>query len=287
MLGCKTGAKWTARIYGDESVSKCADLHLHTKVTDVIVENGQVIGVKGTKLGVPVKYFGKSVVLSTGLDNAYILRRAGISRAGMDFCCDWLQFVGAEIPGMNTVGATPMSVGSLEFYESDGITIVPVFPNWSMYAASLAFMGPKYLTNFPRFWNLSGIMVKVRDETAGKLYKGVSFSKNVSKIDQMKLDKGVDIIKKVFRQAGAKDASLLALNAQGAHPSATCRIGDVVDSNLETEIKNLYCCDASVFPSSLGLPTIWTIVSLGKRLGRYLDARLEPSNLAISKGNKI
>ncbi len=274
MLGCKTGAKWTARVYGDEALRNGADLHLHTKVTDVIVENGHVIGVKGTKFGVPVKYFGKTVVLSTGLDNAHILRRAGITRAGKGFCCDWLQFVGAEIPGMNTAGATPMSVGSLEFYESDDIAIIPVFPNWSMYAASLAFMGPKHFRHFPRFWKLSGIMVKVRDETAGKLYQGVSFSKEVSRIDQMKLDKGVDIIKKVFRRAGAKDASILALNAQGAHPSATCRIGDVVDTNLETQIKNLYCCDASVFPSALGLPTVWTLVSLGKRLGKHLDARL-------------
>ncbi len=274
MLGCKTGAKWTARVYGDEALLNGADLHLHTKVTDVIVENGRVIGVKGKKFGVPVKYFGKSVVLSTGLDNAHILRRAGITHAGKGFCCDWLQFVGAEIPGMNSVGATPMSVGSLEFYESDGIAIVPVFPNWSMYAASLAFMGPKHLRHFPRFWKLSGIMVKVRDETAGELYKGVSFSKEVSRIDQMKLDKGVDIIKKVFRRVGAKDAGILVLNAQGAHPSATCRIGEVVNSNLETEIKNLYCCDASVFPSALGLPTVWTLVALGKRLGKHLDARL-------------
>jgi len=174
-------------------------------------------------------------------------------------------------------GAAPMSVGSLEFYESDGIAIVPVFPNWSMYAALLAFMGPKYLRNFHRFWKLSGIMVKVRDETAGEFYKGVSFSKKVSKVDQMKLDKGVDIIKKVFRQAGAKDSSILALNAQGAHPSATCRIGDVVDSNLETQIKNLYCCDASVLPTSLGLPVVWTVVALGKRLSNHLDGSQQKS----------
>lgn len=273
MLGCKTGAKWTARVYGDEAVSKGADLHLHTKITDVIVEKGRVVGVKGKKRGTPVEYFGKSVVLSTGLDNAYILRRAGIDRAGKGFCCDWLQFVGAEIPGMNTVGAPPMSVGSLEFYESDGIAIVPVFPNWAMYAATLAFMGPTNLLKFPRFWNLSGIMVKVRDETAGELFKGVSFSKKVSPADQMKLDKGVDIIKKIFRKAGAKDDRILPLNPQGAHPSATCRIGDVVDKNLETEIKNLYCCDASVFPSALGLPVVWTAVALGKRLAKHLNGK--------------
>jgi choline dehydrogenase-like flavoprotein len=117
----------------------------------------------------------------------------------------------------------------------------------------------------------------VRDETAGEIFKGVSFSKKVSKADQMKLDKGVDIIKKVFRKAGAKDSSILPLNPQGAHPSATCRIGDVVDRNLETEIKNLYCCDASVMPSALGLPVIWTVVALGKRLGKHLYAQLGSS----------
>jgi len=44
--------------------------------------------VKGTRLGVPVQYFGKFVALSAGVDNAQILRRAGISRAGKGVCCD-------------------------------------------------------------------------------------------------------------------------------------------------------------------------------------------------------
>ncbi|HPA72416.1 MAG TPA: FAD-dependent oxidoreductase [Spirochaetota bacterium] len=275
MLGCKTGAKWTARVYGDEAVAKGADLRLNTKIKEVIVEGGKAVGVRGSSIGVPVEYHGKSVVLSAGIDNAYILRKAGIAEAGRGFCCDWLHFVGGEIPGMNSIGMTPMSVGTMEHYESDGIAIVPVFPNWAMFGAYLAFMGPKHLAKFPRFGKLSGIMVKVRDETTGELYKGVSFSKKVTKADRMKLDKGVDIIKKVLRKAGAKDESIIVLKAAGAHPSATCRIGEVVDKNLETKIGNLFCCDASVFPSSLGLPVVWTAVSLGKRLGKHLDARLK------------
>jgi choline dehydrogenase-like flavoprotein len=274
MLGCKTGAKWTARVYADEAVSKGADLKLNTKVTDVIVENKKVVGVKGSNWGMPVEYHAKQVVLSTGIDNAYILRRAGIEEAGKGFCCDWLQFVGAKIPGLTSVGATPMSVGTLEHYESDGIAIVPVFPNWSMYAVCLYFMGFKYLPKFASFWNTTGIMVKVRDEVHGELIKGMKFSKPVTAADQKKLDKGVDIIKKVFKKAGAPESSILALRASGAHPSSTCRIGEVVDKNLETQIQNLYCCDASVFPSSLGLPVVWTAVSLGKRLSKHLDKRL-------------
>jgi len=82
------------------------------------------------------------------------------------------------------------------------------------------------------------------------------------------------IVKKVFKKAGAKEDSILALKPLGAHPSCTCRIGDVVDSNLETKIRNLYCCDASVLPSSMGAPLVWTLASLGKRLAKHIDNRL-------------
>lgn len=274
MLGCKTGAKWTARIYGDEAVMNGADLKLHTTINKVIVENGKVVGVEGRRFGKKVKYYGKAVVLSAGTFNTNILRRAGISEAGKGFCCDWLQFVGGIIPGVNTTKANPMTVGTLEHYESDGLVVLPVFPNWSQFAVILWFMGIKYLPKFPNFWKYSGLMVKIRDETVGEVFKDMSFSKPVTETDRKKLDKGVDIIKRILRKAGAKEDTILALDPSGAHPSATCRIGDVVDSNLETSIENLYCCDASVFPSSLGTPTVWTVVSLAKRLSRHLDSEL-------------
>ncbi|MBN2080137.1 MAG: GMC family oxidoreductase [Spirochaetes bacterium] len=274
MLGCPTGAKFTARVYGDEAVEKGAELHLHTTVTDVIVENGRVRGVKGRRFGMPVAYLADQVVLSSGHSNVHILRRAGIEGAGRGFACDWLQFVGAIVPGISTSHANPMSVGTMEHYESDGIAIIPVFPNWSQFMVILGLMGPSYLPKFFNFWKYSGIMVKIRDETSGEVLKGSSFSKPVTKQDKMRLDKGVGIIRKVFKSAGAKEESIIALKPSGAHPSSSCRIGEVVDSNLETDIKNLYCCDASVFPSSLGLPVVWTAVSLGKRLAKHLEKKI-------------
>ncbi len=274
MLGCPTGAKWSGRVFGDEAIANGADLKLHTIIKNPIVENGRVIGVEGSKFGKKVKYYGKSVVLSAGMDNTHILRKAGIDEAGKGFCCDWLQFVGGIIPGMNTSRANPMAVGTLEHYESDGFVLLPVFPNWSQFAVILWFMGAKNLTKFPDFWKYSGIMVKIRDETVGEIYDGVSFSKPVTQTDQKKLDKGIGIVKKIFKKAGAKEDSIIALKQSGAHPQATCRIGEVVDSNLETRIKSLYCCDASVFPSSLGLPVVWTVVSLAKRLSKHLDSHV-------------
>jgi choline dehydrogenase-like flavoprotein len=153
-----------------------------------------------------------------------------------------------------------------------------------MVAVILWYMGIRHLPKLPFYWRYSGIMVKVRDEVSGELYRGMSFSKPVSEADRKKLDRGVDIIRRIFLKAGAKDNSILALKPMGAHPSATCRIGEAVDSNLETDIRNLYCCDASVFPVSLGTPVIWTAVSLGKRLAKHIDRGL--GGPAAVKGTK-
>ncbi len=274
MLGCKTGAKWTARVYGDEAVANGADLKLHTNVKKVITDNGKAVGVEASRFGKKARYHAKSVVLSAGTGNVGILRAAGIKEAGQGFCCDWLQFAAGIIPGINSVKANPMTVGSLDHYESDGLVVLPVFPNWSQFGVLLGLMGPKNLSRFPNFWKYTGLMVKIRDESAGEIYTDTSFSKPVTSGDKKKLDKGVGMIRKILKKAGAADESFIALKPSGAHPSATCRIGEVVNQNLETRVPNLYCCDSSVFPSSLGLPVVWTVVSLGKRLAKHLDGRI-------------
>jgi choline dehydrogenase-like flavoprotein len=272
MLGCKRGAKWTSRVYGDEAVANGADLVLNTKVTKVITYGGKAIGVEGSRFGRKVNYYGKSVVLSGGVGDVSILRKTGIEEAGKEFSCDWLQFVGGIIPGMNTSKDQPMSVGTMEHYESDGFVIVPVFPNWSQLGVMLAFKGLSHIPKLANAFKYTGIMVKVRDELKGTIYNNpiIPFSKPVTREDQLKLDKGVGIIKKVLMKAGAPEDSIVALNPSGAHPCCTCRIGEVVDTNLETKIKGLYCCDASVLPSSMGIPVVWTAVALGKRLSNHL-----------------
>jgi choline dehydrogenase-like flavoprotein len=272
MLGCKTGAKWTGRVFGDEAVAGGADLMLNSNVMDVIVENGMAVGVS-LKNG--KRFYGKSIVLSSGgLNNVHMLRRAGIDEAGKGLCCDWLTFVQGIIPGTNARGATPMSVGTIEHYDDDGLVILPVSPNWALFLGIAALSGPTHLLKLFNYMRYTSIMVKVQDDVAGEIKKGRAFTKPITANDQKKIDKGLQIITRIFKKAGAKESSIYPMKAAGAHPSATCRIGVVIDKNLETQIKNLYCCDASVFPSSLGAPVVWTVVSLGKRLAKHLNTRI-------------
>jgi choline dehydrogenase-like flavoprotein len=273
MLGCSRGAKWTSRVYGDEAVDLGADLALHTRVTRVTTENGHATGVEAVRWGRPVRYRGKVVVVSAAVGSPVILKNSGIEEAGRGFACDWLQFVGGIVPGMSTLRANPMSVGTLEHHESDGIAILPVFPGWAAFLMELLLGGPRQLPRFINFPRYTGIMVKVADEVAGEVVSDASFSKPMTERDKKRLAKGVSIIRRILGKLGAPDHSIIELPPIGAHPSATCRIGVVVDKNLETRIKNLFVCDSSVFPQSLGLPVVWTAAALGKRLAAHLNGR--------------
>ena len=60
-----------------------------------------------------------------------------------------------------------------------------------------------------------------------------------------------------------------------AHPGGTVKVGDVVDSDLQTELQNLYVCDCSVIPEAWGLPPTLTLIGLGKRLAKHLATARE------------
>ena len=73
-------------------------------------------------------------------------------------------------------------------------------------------------------------------------------------------------------KAGADSKSIVVGKPFGAHPGGTAAIGKIVDKDLQTEIENLFVCDASVFPTSLGAPPILTIAALAKRLAKTIVA---------------
>ncbi|TEU00203.1 MAG: hypothetical protein E3J29_02075, partial [Dehalococcoidia bacterium] len=70
--------------------------------------------------------------------------------------------------------------------------------------------------------------------------------------------------------AGGDPDSIFISRLRGTHPSATVRLSEMVDGDLQTTVRNLYVCDASVFPEALGQPTVLTIISFAKRLSDHL-----------------
>ena len=118
--------------------------------------------------------------------------------------------------------------------------------------------------------DILSIMVKTPDEAKGYIHTDGFVNKTNTITDIRYLAEGVATAGFILEKAGVDPKTIGSTVYRGAHPGGTAAIGKVVDSNLETEIPNLFVCDASVLPISPGKPPILTILALSKRLADYL-----------------
>jgi len=288
-LGCPYGAKWTSLDYLDEAISQGADIMYETVVEGVLLENGRAIGVRGKAKGDvrgkargngrgsglkgQVEIFSDAVILAAGgLATPVILQKTGLEEAGTNLFGDLL---------MNTYGVTRdlgqlheplMALVDTEFHKNKGFIlstyIQPVRLHRFVEAGVRGALLPANRT--------LGIMTKSADDQTGRVYPDGSYSKVVTENDRARLKEGSEIAKEILIRAGVDKNSIVVGTPVGAHPGGTAAIGKIVNSDLKTEIDNLFVCDASVFPRSLGAPPILTIAALAKRLAKTLVSECNP-----------
>jgi choline dehydrogenase-like flavoprotein len=271
MKGCPNDAKWNGRIPVEKARAYGAHLITGADVTKAIVAEGEVVGVE-TKKG--DKYFGKTVILCAGgLGSPLILRNSGVKEAGDKFGFDALWFTYGFSKENTTVNDIDMGIFDDSFVESDGFVLSPVMHTWGLYIASATIGGGwSYLPKFHKFGQAVSIMTKIKDDLGGTIYDDGSFSKPLTKNDWKKLKKGEEHAKKILKAAGCDD--LFSCKPFAAHPCASVRIGDHIDKNFESKIKNLFVCDTASFPESMGLPCVWTCTAMGLKMSKILKKRL-------------
>ena len=113
-------------------------------------------------------------------------------------------------------------------------------------------------------------MIKLKDVISGGVFPNGKISKPLTDQDRPRLKMAENLCREILIEAGVKPETLFMTPLRGTHPSGTVRIGEMLDENLQTEVKGLYVCDASTFPEALARPTVLTIIGLGKRLAKHL-----------------
>ena len=215
------------------------------------------------------------IVSAGGVHSPILLHKSGIKNSGKKFFMDPMIFTyGITKEKSNrTINDIPMSVGTYYFYD-EGFLQSPVVDPWGLFLITFALQRTPWnvfrIRHYPR---LMGVMTKIQDEKAGHLTHGrfsLSISKPLTLQDQNRLKRGHDIAKEVLIEAGAKKNQLFSTPIRGAHPAGTNSIGEVVNSDPKTDINNLFVCDASILPHSLGTPLILTLMAFGLRLSNYI-----------------
>ena len=273
LMGCDEGAKWSGVVFADEAVQNGATLLTEVKVRDVIIEDGTAGGFRARgKDGQEYEITGKITVCSAGaLGSARILKRSGIEDAGNTFIGD---------PSIMAYGFLKDGIGSMEelvfavgYHEKEnGVFFGNISgPKWEWRIQVLKDQRLKGLGNVFRYGKAMGAWAKIADEPDGQVFlEEGKVSKRFTKRDLERAEYSRDILKKILTKSGCDSGNIYISPLFLPHPAGSAPVGKVVDTNLETSIKNLYCCDSSVFPEGFGEPPILAIVALAKRLSKRL-----------------
>jgi choline dehydrogenase-like flavoprotein len=262
--GCPFGAKWTARDFLDEAVGNGATLIGGARAERVLTREGRAVGVEFMADGRRQQAAASVVVLAGGgIGSPRLLHRSGLHPAGSAHFSDPVVAVMGSVDDIDGGAEVPMAAGL--HLAAEGITLADMTLPGPMYQGFAAQAG-RFDRLFAHRRTLS-IMVKIRDEIGGRI--GPRWvNKRLQPADRQKFAGGVDMARQILAATGAKHAFKSWHFA--AHPGGSVRIGEGVDSDLQTPTGNLYVCDASTIPQAWGLPPTLTLLCLGTRLGQRL-----------------
>jgi choline dehydrogenase-like flavoprotein len=269
MLGCRCGAKWNAAEWIDEAQDHGARLITGARVKKILIGNNRAVGVQGNIQGRPFRAAAQTVILAAGgIGSPRLLQNSGINEAGVGMTMDTTTMVYGMSRDKGT-GKEPPMTWSWENPEA-GYMLSTLTDPWLLYplAAVRKGIGPALL--WLRWNRLLGIMIKLKDDISGGIYPDGKIRKPMTAGDDRRLQDAWQVCQRILVEAGAKKSTIFMRPFIGTHPSGSVRIGDMLDTDLKTNIQALYVCDASVFPEALDRPTVLTIIGLGKRLAKML-----------------
>ncbi|MEW6407055.1 MAG: GMC family oxidoreductase N-terminal domain-containing protein, partial [Chloroflexota bacterium] len=247
MLGCRCGAKWNAAEWVDEAAQAGADLRVNAKVSRVLIDGKQIIGVEGTLGGSPFKAHAPIVILAAGgIGTPRILQASGVKGAGDGMTMDTTTMVYGFIKERGTGNEPPMT-WSWENLE-EGYMLSTLIDPWLLYPIITALKGPQYPLTWPKWSHTLGVMIKLKDSISGGVFADGKISKPFVGDDRERQKSAEEVCRRILKEAGADPSSMFMTPLRGTHPSGTVRIGTMLDENLQAEIKGLYVCDASTFP---------------------------------------
>ncbi len=269
ILGCRCGAKWNAAEYVDEAVTDGIDLWTGAKVEKVLHSAGSVYGVKGKVNGKRFVVEANRVILAAGgLGTPRILQASGFEEAGQGLALDTTSMVYGQAAYEGIGNEPPMSWS----YADDelGAMFSTLIDPWLNYPVVMLSKGPKQALSWRGWGHTLGVMIKLKDEISGGIDHRGRISKGLTQQDRRRQLRAEERAKKILAKAGCDPDSFITTPLRGTHPSATVRLDSLLSRDLETAVKGLYVCDASVFPEALARPTVLTIISLAKRLADHL-----------------
>lgn len=185
-----------------------------------------------------------------------------------------------------------------------GYLLMPAFGSQMIVAASLPGFGEDHRVFMERYHHIAALLVLLHDRTTGRVSVNYKGSPNIAyrlhRSDKKLLIEGIINAARLFFAAGATEilmpytqhfpikteADLDIIRQRGivpndimlasSHPQGTLRMGEnpnrnVVNLSGESHaVKGLFVADASLFPTSIGVPPTLTIAALATHVAHQI-----------------
>jgi choline dehydrogenase-like flavoprotein len=259
VLGCRFGVRWDSREYLSQAKKRGAEIITGCKVRKIDFDAG------GTAVGVTVKikhrlrFFPADVIVlaAGGLGTPVILESSGIDFKSRLFV-DPVLCVAAERQNSRQNTQIPMPF----YVQQNGYMLSPYFDHLSFF--------------FNRQWhyppqNIISLMIKLADTPTGSVLKE-KIDKNLSGWDKLKLQNAVEQSKDILMCLGINKKSMFLGTLNAGHPGGVLGLTEAEAETMHPPQlpENVYVCDASLIPESLGTPPILTITALSKKISQKI-----------------
>ncbi len=259
-MGCPTRAKWDTRelLEGIKVLTGC-------KVTRIDIDNSKARRVhveqRSSSLSILPAYFELEadviIVAAGGYGTPDILRASGID-------CEPHLFVDPVL-----CVAAPMKDARqqrqllMPFVSMRDKYIISPYMDW------LSFF-------FNRQWykpidGMVSLMIKLADVEQGDVHHN-HMQKMLTPLDHQRLQQGVQDCREILLGMGVNEKDIFLGTLNAGHPGGMLPLTEAEAETLHSPLlpDNLYVCDASLLPQSLGLPPILTIMALAKRIAKLI-----------------
>jgi len=186
-------------------------------VEKVLHSGGEVRGLRVRKSSGFSDIEAENIVLAAGrIGTPIILQRSGLTHAGSNLFLDLLVNTYGMLKG-NGGMKDEIGMATLidEFHESRGFILSPIMDTTMDMFLYLPFS--KKFRAFKRD-RMLGLMTKITDDDVGEVYVNGAIHKSATESDKEKLDKGIEVSREIFVQAGVSPKSLYTARIRGGHP---------------------------------------------------------------------
>jgi choline dehydrogenase-like flavoprotein len=264
VLGCPYGIKWDARRFLDVAVARGAHVRTGARVDRVVTGGGRAVGVvTAGPLGHQFLSADLVVLAAGGLGTPAILERSGI-RCEPTLSVDPVLTIAARVPSAWQCNEIEMPF----VVRRDRYILSPYF-DWLSFALDPRWRHPPQ--------DIVGLMVKIADEGGGRV-DGRHVRTHLTQVDRRRLEEGAALARELMAGARIDPASTFTGILNGGHPGGTLPLTQATAITLHDERlpESLFVADSTLFPRSLGLPPILTIVGLATRVARVAASALLP-----------